>query len=82
MRNSPWTGITARGRSSAIIVRSSSTFPWPETWTSAFSSWSTSAPFFVRRLIASWTRSSFPGIGFAEMITVSPRSTFTAGWSS
>ena len=27
------------------------------------------------RLIVSWTRSSFPGTGFAEMITVSPRST-------
>ena len=49
--------------------------PWPETCTGAFSSCSTSAPRFARWLIASWTRSSLPGIGFAEMITVSPRST-------
>ena len=30
---------------------------------------------FASRLIASWTRSSFPGTGRAEMITVSPAST-------
>ena len=47
----------------------------PETWTSAFSSCSTSAPRRVSWLIESWTRSSFPGTGRAEMITVSPRST-------
>jgi hypothetical protein len=46
------------------------------------SSCSTSAPDFASRLIASCTRSSFPGIGFAEMITVSPASTDTAWWSS
>ena len=64
-----------------MIVRSSSALPWPETCTGALSSCSTSAPIFASRLIASWTRSSLPGIGFAEMITVSPRSTWTAGWS-
>ena len=64
-----------------MIVRSSSAQPWPETCTGALSSCSTSAPIFASRLIASWTRSSFPGIGLAEMITVSPRSTWTAGWS-
>jgi len=63
-------------------VRSSSARPWPETCTGALSSCSTSAPDFASRLIASWTRSSFPGIGFAEMITVSPRSIRTDGWSS
>ena len=60
-------------------MRSSSARPWPETCTGALSSCSTSAPDRARRLIASWTRSSFPGIGFAEMITVSPASTVTCG---
>ena len=82
MRISPWIGITAFGRTSESRVRSSSARPWPETWTGAFSSCSTSAPRFVSWLIASCTRSSFPGTGRAEMITVSPRSTFTVGWSS
>ena len=36
---------------------------------------------FASRLIVSCTRSSFPGTGFAERITVSPRSTLTDGWS-
>ena len=62
-------------------MRSSSARAWPETCTSAFSSCSTSAPFLVSRLIASCTRSSLPGTGRAEMITVSPRSTLIAGWS-
>ena len=70
IRYSPWIGITAFGRSRLNSVRSSSARAWPETCTSAFS---------VRRLIASCTRNSFPGTGRAEMITVSPRSTFTAG---
>ena len=39
------------------------------------------APVRASWLIASCTRSSFPGTGFAEMITVSPASTLTAGWS-
>ncbi len=64
-----------------MIVRSSSARPWPETCTGALSSCSTSAPERARRLIASCTRSSFPGIGFAEMMTVSPASILTAGWS-
>ena len=81
IRYSPCTGMTARGRSSDRIVRSSSAFAWPETCTGAISSWSTSAPSLVSPLIVSWMRSSFPGIGLAEMITVSPRSTLTAGWS-
>ena len=56
-------------------MRSSSWQAWPETCTGAISSCRTSAPAFASRLIASWTRSSFPGTGFAEMITVSPGST-------
>ena len=81
MRYSPWIGITAFGRTSEISVRSSSARAWPETWTSAFSSCSTSAPRRVSWLIVSCTRSSFPGTGRAERITVSPRSTLIAGWS-
>ncbi len=81
IRYSPWIGITAFGRRSAIIVRSSSAFAWPETCTGAICSCSTSAPAFARRLIESCTRSSLPGTGRAERITVSPRSTDTAGWS-
>ncbi len=77
MRNSPCTGITASAARAPSIVRSSSARPCPETCTGALSSCSTSAPDFASRLIASWTRSSLPGIGFAEMITVSPRSTLT-----
>ena len=63
--------VATRARS----VRSSSEQAWPETWTGAISWCSTSAPVFASWLIVSCTRSSFPGTGFAEMITVSPRST-------
>jgi hypothetical protein len=70
-----------RGRSSESIVRSSSWQAWPETCTGAISSCSTSAPARASWLIESWTRSSFPGTGFAEMITVSPGSTESVGWS-
>ena len=73
--------MTAFGRSRPINVRSSSALACPDTWTAAFSSCSTSAPLRVSRLIESCTRSSFPGTARAEMITVSPRSTCTAGWS-
>ena len=62
-------------------MRSSSEFPWPDVCTGAISWWSTTAPARVSRLIVSWTRSSFPGTGFAEMITVSPASTVTCWWS-
>ena len=62
---------TSAGRAPSI-VRSSSALPWPETCTGAISWCRTSAPDFASRLIASWTRSSFPGTGLAEMITVSP----------
>ena len=65
--------MTDRGRTSPSIVRSSSAWPWPETCTGAISWWSTSAPERASWLIASCTRSSFPGTGLAEMITVSPR---------
>ena len=82
IRYSPWIGITARGRTSESSVRISSEQAWPETCTGAISWCSTSAPSRASRLIESWTRSSFPGTGFAEMITVSPRSTSTFGWSS
>ena len=81
IRYSPCTGIIARGRSSESIVRISSEQAWPETCTGAISWCSTSAPAFASRLIESWTRSSLPGTGFAEMITVSPRSTEMDGWS-
>ena len=81
IRNSPWIGIIAFGRSRPSSVRISSAQAWPETCTGEFSSCSTSAPLRVSRLIASWTRSSFPGTARADMITVSPRSTRTAGWS-
>ena len=81
MRYSPWIGITARGRTSERSVRISSEHACPETWTGAISWCSTSAPWRASRLIESCTRSSFPGTGFAEMITVSPRSTETFGWS-
>ena len=81
MRYSPWTGMTARGRSSDSSVRSSSEQAWPETCTGAISWCRTSAPAFASWLIVSCTRSSFPGTGLAEMITVSPRSTCSAGWS-
>ena len=62
-------------------MRISSEFPWPETCTGAISWCSTSAPARASWLIVSCTRSSFPGTAFAEMITVSPRSTSTVGWS-
>ena len=62
-------------------MRISSEFPWPETCTGAISWCSTSAPARASSLIVSWTRSSFPGTAFAEMMTVSPRSTSTVGWS-
>jgi hypothetical protein len=81
MRYSPWIGITARGRTSESSVRSSSEQACPDTCTGAISWCRTSAPSCARRLIESWTRSSFPGTGFAEMITVSPRSTTTFWWS-
>ena len=54
---------SAFGRSRPSSVRSSSAHAWPETCTGEFSSCSTSAPLRVSRLIASWTRSSFPGTG-------------------
>ena len=81
IRYSPWIGMSAFGRTSDSSVRSSSEQAWPETCTGAISSWSTSAPRRASRLIESWTRSSLPGTGFAEMITVSPRSTSTFWWS-
>ena len=62
-------------------MRSSSWHAWPDTWTGAISSCSTSAPAFASWLIESCTRSSFPGTGFAEMMTVSPGPTSSAGWS-
>ena len=62
-------------------MRISSEFPCPETCTGAISWWSTSAPALASRLMVSCTRSSFPGTGFAERITVSPRSTVTVAWS-
>ena len=71
--------MTAFGRTSPYSVRISSWFACPETCTAAFSSCKTSAPAFESWLIVSCTRSSFPGTGRAEMITVSPRSTETAG---
>ena len=77
IRYSPWIGITARGRTSESSVRISSEQAWPETCTGAISWCRTSAPCRASRLIESWTRSSFPGTGLAEMITVSPRSTET-----
>ena len=73
--------MTAFGRTRPRIVRISSEFPCPDTCTGAISWWSTSAPPLASRLIVSWTRSSFPGTGFADRITVSPRSMVTAGWS-
>ena len=63
------------------MVRSSSWQAWPETCTGAISSCSTSAPARASWLMESWTRSSFPGTGFAEITTVSPGSTETALWS-
>ncbi len=82
IRYSPCTGMTARGRTSESSVRISSEQAWPDTWTGAISWCSTSAPICASRLIESWTRSSFPGTGLAEMMTVSPRSIEIDGWSS
>ncbi len=81
MRYSPWIGITARGRTRPYSVRISSCIACPETCTAAFSSCSTSAPALESWLIVSCTRSSFPGTGRADRITVSPRSTVTVLWS-
>ena len=81
MRYSPWIGISAFGRTSESSVRISSEHAWPDTCTIAISSCSTSAPSRASRLIESWTCSSLPGTGLAEMITVSPRSTSTFWWS-
>ncbi len=73
IRNSPWTGMTRlRPHEGEHACAAPRRMPWPETWTGAFSWCSTSAPAFASWLIASWTRSSLPGTGFAEMITVSP----------
>ena len=72
MRSSPCTGMNERGCTSASIIFSSSAEPWPETCTASLSWCSTRAPLRVSAFIVSWTASSLPGTGLADMITVSP----------
>ena len=64
--------MNATGWQSASTVFSSSAEPWPDTCTGAMSWWSTVAPARVRAFTVSDTASSFPGTGFADMITRSP----------
>ena len=80
-RYSPWTGTKARGRITFRKVRSSSWAPWPETWMGALSPWKTRAPRRSRPLITRDMRVSLPGMGRAEMRTVSPSSMVTQRWS-
>src|ERR1700682_1670575 len=65
------------GRVSAIICSRSSWLAWPDTWTKATSSQSTSAPRLRRALIARPITRSLPGMTRDEKMTRSPAPTST-----
>ena len=68
---SPWTGIKYFGLANDNINFCSSWHAWPDTCTSAKELYTTSAPIFIKSSITLETDFSFPGIGFAEIITKS-----------
>ena len=78
---SPWTGIKNFGFASANINFCSSWQACPETWTSANALYTTSAPICIKSSITFETDFSFPGIGFAEIITKSFGVILTFLWS-
>jgi len=78
---SPWKGKTFWGLVRLSISFSSSCQPCPEAWIGASAAVTTEAPIWKMRSIVSLTDRSFPGIGVAEKITVSPEWSSTSGWS-
>ena len=72
MRYSPWTGMKNFGWTRESMVFRSSWDPWPETWTRVLWLVTTCAPRRMRLSMVRPTLFSLPGIGDAEMMTVSP----------
>ena len=68
------------GFNKACINLNSCSHAWPETCISSIDLYITFAPFSVKSLITLDTAFSFPGIGDAEIITISPFSIWTYLW--
>ena len=80
MRYSPWTGIKYSGRTRLSIVLSSSWLAWPDTWIPRSLPYTTWQPNRSKLSIVLPTAPSLPGIGVAEMITVSFGANSTVRW--
>ena len=78
---SPCTGIKYFGLINDSINFCSSWHACPETWISSKELYTTSAPIFIKSSITFATYFSFPGIGFADMITKSFGVIVTFLWS-
>ena len=77
---SPWTGRKYFGLIRPSIILSSSWLPCPDTWIRLLLPKTTLAPKRIRLSIVRPTPVSFPGIGVAEIITVSPGIILTLRW--
>ena len=84
IRYSPWMGTKNLGRTRLRRNFNSSWEAWPEAWMPEKGEWITSAPSLRSRSITRPTTRSLPGMGLAEMMTVSPgrMDTFRCSWAA